>query len=73
MWKTLFQDWRQQMSWGRMCAAVALAMAVLRECQGADVSHIQTWLGIATGNYAASKITEIFCSKQEGKADDKES
>lgn len=55
---SLFHDWRNQISWGRVCAAVALVMAVLRECRGADVYHVALWLMIATGNYGLSKLTE---------------
>jgi hypothetical protein len=58
MTHTLFRDWKNHMSWGRVCALVALAMAVLREFQGADVFHVSLWLGMATGNYALSKATE---------------
>jgi len=57
---TLFQDFRGQMSWGRVCAAVALVVAVISQVKGADAEHVALWLSVATGNYGASKITEIF-------------
>lgn len=56
---TLFRDWRQQLSWGRVCAAVALVVAVWREFGGASVQHVALWLGVATGSYGTSKFTEI--------------
>jgi hypothetical protein len=59
---TLFHDWRDQLSWGRVCAAVALGMAVAREFQGAGIAHVSLWLGVAVGNYGLSKVTEMACS-----------
>lgn len=61
---TLLQDFRGQMSWGRICAVVALVVAVIGQIKGADVEHLTLWLSVATGNYAASKITEMVCSKR---------
>ena len=58
-----FHDWRDQFSWGRVCAAVALVVAVWREFTGADLAHVGLWLGVAIGNYGASKLTEVLCSK----------
>jgi hypothetical protein len=56
---TLFRDWRNQISWGRVCAAVALVVAVWREFAGADVKHVALWLAVATGSYGTSKAAEI--------------
>lgn len=56
---TLLRDFRGQVSWGRVCALVALVMAVRREFQGADIQHVALWLLTATGSYGTSKLTEI--------------
>jgi len=56
---SLFRDWRNQISWGRICAAVALVVAVWREFTGADLWHVALWLGVATGSYGISKGTEV--------------
>lgn len=61
---SLFMDFREQLSWGRICAAVALAVAVRAQFTGADVAHVALWLGVAVGNYGASKLTEILCGKK---------
>ena len=58
-----FHDWRDQFSWGRVCAAVALVVAVWREFTGADLAHVGLWLGVALGNYGVSKLVEARCSK----------
>lgn len=57
---TLLQDWRGQMSWGRVCAVVALIKAWIVQTQGGDVPHVALWLGVATGNYGLAKITEMI-------------
>jgi len=56
---TALRDWRGQVSWGRVCALVALAVAVVGEFRGADLEHLKLWLGIAVGNYGASKLAEV--------------
>lgn len=61
----LLRDWRDQMSWGRVCAAVALAVAVIQEFRGASVPHLVTWLSVATGTYTASKITEMVAATKQ--------
>ena len=61
--KTLFMDWRKQISWGRVCAFVALVVAVVGQIKGMDADHLALWLGVAVGNYAASKIAESFCGR----------
>ena len=58
---SVLHDWRGQLSWGRVCAAVALVVAVWRESKGADLAHVGLWLGVAVGNYSASKLTEVLC------------
>ena len=58
---SVLNDWRGQLSWGRVCAAVALVVAVWREFNGADLAHVGLWLGVAIGNYGASKLTEVLC------------
>ena len=58
---SVLHDWRGQLSWGRVCAAVALVVAVWREFNGADLAHVGLWLGVAIGNYGASKLTEVLC------------
>lgn len=60
---SLFHDWRNQLSWGRFCALVALVMAVVREFQGAPIPSVAMWLGVAVGNYAMSKWTEMICGR----------
>ena len=61
--RSLLRDWREQMSWGRVCALVALAVAVVGQWTGMDADHLKLWLGVAVGNYAASKLTEAVCSR----------
>lgn len=56
---SMFCDFRNQMSWGRICAAVALVVAVWREFTGATIQHVALWLVAATGSYGTSKLTEI--------------
>lgn len=56
---TFLKDWRGQDSWGRLCALVALVVAVWREFDGAPIQHVALWLLVATGSYSASKFTEI--------------
>ena len=64
---TLLQDFRGQMSWGRLCSAVALVMACkLSFAVKADVPLVVTWLAVATGTYTASKITEMVVTKTGG-------
>ena len=60
---SVLHDWRGQLSWGRVCAAVALVVAVWREFTGADLAHVGLWLGVALGNYGVSKLVEARCSK----------
>jgi len=61
--RTLMLDFRGQLSWGRVCALVALIMAVIGQFKGMSLGHLQTWLSVAVGNYGASKITEMVCGK----------
>lgn len=56
---TLLRDFRGQVSWGRVCALAALIVAVWGEFKGADLEHLKLWLGVAVGNYGASKLTEV--------------
>ena len=56
---TALRDWRGQISWGRICALVALVVAVWREFAGADLRHVALWLLVATGSYGTSKLTEV--------------
>ena len=60
---SLFRDWRNQLSWGRVCSAVALVVAVASQAKGADVPHVALWLSVAVGNYGLSKVTETICGK----------
>ena len=59
-----FRDFRGQLSWGRFCSAVSLAVAVIQEARGKDLAHIALFLGVATGSYTASKITEMVTHKE---------
>ncbi len=59
----MFRDWRNQVSWGRVCAAVALVVAVIGQFTGTDTAHLALWLGVAVGNYSASKIAEMVCGR----------
>jgi hypothetical protein len=61
---TLLKDFRGQVSWGRVCALVALVMAVVGNWTHMDAEHLRLWLGVAMGNYGASKITEMICAKR---------
>lgn len=61
---TLLHDFRGQVSWGRVCALVALCVAVAGNWTGMDAEHLKLWLSVATGNYAASKVTEMICAKR---------
>jgi hypothetical protein len=56
---TIFQDFDNQLSWGRICACVALIVAVVEQFRHADVAHVSLWLGAAMGHYSVSKITEM--------------
>ena len=58
--KTLFNDFRGQFSWGRLCAMVCLVVAVWREFTGGDIEHVSLWLGGAVGGYGTSKGTEVI-------------
>ena len=58
----MFRDWRNQLSWGRICAAVALIVAVIGQFNGINIEHLKLWLAVAVGNYGASKLTEVLCS-----------
>jgi len=60
---SLFHDYRNQLSWGRVSAATALAVAVIAQLKGADIAHVSLWVGAAFGNYGASKLTEIANDK----------
>ena len=60
---SIFHDWRNQLSWGRVCAFVALVVAVIGQFTGIDTAHLALWLGVALGNYGASKITEMVCGR----------
>jgi len=57
---TLFRDFRSQISWGRVCACVALVVSVIREFQNAPLEHVGMWLGVASGSYGMSKGTEVI-------------
>ena len=61
--RSLLLDWREQLSWGRFCALVALGVAVAGQWTGMDAEHLKIWLGVAVGNYLASKLTEAVCSR----------
>ena len=59
---TLLLDFRGSLSWGRVCSFVALVVAVAGELMGRmNHENLALWLGVAVGNYAASKISEAFC------------
>lgn len=60
---SLLRDWRSQFSWGRVCALVALIVAAIGQWTGMDAEHLKLWLGVAVGNYAASKLAEAVCSR----------
>jgi len=57
------RDFRGQLSWGRFCAAVSLAVAVVQEFRAQPIAHVALWLGVATGSYTASKITEMVTNR----------
>ena len=61
----MLRDFRGQLSWGRFCSLVALSVAVVGQFMGKmDTAQLAMWLGVALGNYGASKITEMVCSKK---------
>ena len=62
---SLFKDFRGQLSWGRICSLVALVVAV-KDHRSTDVAHLAIWLGVATGSYGLSKVTEMITSKSIG-------
>jgi len=57
------RDFRGQPSWGRFCSIVSLAVAVVQEYRAQSLAHIALWLGVATGSYTASKVTEMISGK----------
>ena len=57
---TLLRDFRGQLSWGRVCALVALTVAVMGQFNGMAIESVKVWLGVAVGNYGVSKVTEII-------------
>ncbi len=57
----LLKDFRGQLSWGRACSFVALVVAVVGQFKGMEATNLAMWLGVAVGNYAASKFTEALC------------
>ena len=59
-----FRDFRGQLSWGRFCSAVSLVVAVVQEMRAAPIAHVALFLGVATGTYTASKITEMICGRK---------
>ena len=59
----LFNDFLGQQSWGRICSAVALVVAVIQEFRNVELTHVALWLSIATGTYTVSKITQMINSK----------
>lgn len=63
---TALRDWRGHVSWGRVCALVALVVAVVGEFKGADLEHLKLWLGVAVGNYGASKVAEMVAVVKGG-------
>ena len=60
---TIWRDFRGNLSWGRICSFVALVVAVVAQFTGASVAHVATWIGLAGGNYIASKASEASCVK----------
>ena len=60
---TLFQDFRGQMSWGRVSSFVALSVAVWGQFHNLGIEHLHAWLGLAGAGYGLSKGTEAFCDK----------
>jgi hypothetical protein len=62
----ILRDFRGQMSWGRICSLVGLIVAVYGQLQKnpMDIAHLSVWLGVALGNYGASKVTEMICAKR---------
>ena len=64
---TLFQESSGKLSWGRVCSAVALLVAIygqVRMPDKMDIAHLAAWLGVALGNYGANKITEILTKEK---------
>ena len=59
-WATLFEDFRGQVSWGRICSFVALIVAVMGQFNHASIDSLKIWLQVAVGGYGASKATEAI-------------
>ena len=65
---TLFRDFRNNMSWGRVCSAVALVVAVVGQFKTVkdvpllDIGHLQLWLGVAIGSFGIAKLPEFASS-----------
>lgn len=57
---SLLRDYRNQISWGRVCAAVALIVAIVGQFNGMDVEHLKVWIAVVGGNYGFSKIAEMI-------------
>jgi hypothetical protein len=61
---TVFNDFLNQQSWGRVCSCVALLVAVYKEIFSTiDTTHLAIWLSVAVGTYTASKITQMITNK----------
>ena len=63
---SLFLDWRDQASWGRFAALIALVMAVQADLRGQDLAHVSLWLGMAFSNYGTSKVAEMILAPKGG-------
>ena len=63
MFRSIFQDFRGNLSWGRICSFVALVVAAIAQFNGATPAQLSIWLGVAVGNYTVSKISEASCVK----------
>jgi hypothetical protein len=61
-WSTLLQDFRGQLSWGRVTSLVALVVAVVGQIHNMGLDHLKVWLEVAVGGYGSSKLTEIMAN-----------
>ena len=62
-WKTIFHDWRGQLSWGRIVSFVALVVCVIGTfTKTMTVDTLKVWASFVLGGYGSSKATEAIAS-----------
>lgn len=64
-WKTLLQDFRGNLSWGRVFSLVCLVMAVWGKFSGMPTNQVEVWLKGAFGTYGMAKFQEALTTFRE--------